>query len=168
MVRLAWCRVHNGEFQQPRRSDQGVFYQAGTGIPDLTFIGRVGDSLYLEVTNPGGVGFRYDMVPDTAKELDKLVIPAAPPPPPPPSGLVAYPYFAYFEPGARLFPWWLYSPSIAVAHALRTHCRFEAALKWYELVYNPLDRDNRWALCDQAAPSEARGREPGGVGVVVT
>jgi hypothetical protein len=168
MVRLAWCRVHNGEFQQPRRSDQGVFYQAGTGIPDLTFKGRVGDSLYLEVTNPGGVGFRYDMVPDTAKELDKLVLPAAPPPPPPPGGLVAYPYFAYFEPGARLFPWSLYSPSIAVAHALRTHCRFEAALKWYELVYNPLARDNRWALCDQAAPPEGRGGEPGGVAVIAT
>jgi hypothetical protein len=150
MVRLAWCRVHNGEFQQPRRSDWGIPYPAGGATPDLTFKGRVADSLYFEVTVPGGSGFRYDMAPDTAEELDPLVIPPAPPAPPPPAGLVAYPYFAYFEPGARLFPWSLYSPAMAVAHALRTHCRFEPALKWYELVYNPLDRDNRWALCAPA------------------
>lgn len=149
MVRLAWCRVHNGEFQQPRRSDWGVAYPAGSGAPDLSFEGRVGDSLYLGVTNPANAGFRYDMVPDSAEQFDPLVVPAAAPPPPPPAGLIAYPYFAYFDPGARLFPWRMYSPSIALAHALRTHCRFEAALKWYELVYDPLDRDNRWALCDK-------------------
>jgi hypothetical protein len=151
MVRLAWCRVHNGEFKQPRRSVWGIPYSVAAGVPDLAFKGRVGDSLYFEVTNPGNVGFRYDMVPDSAKELDSLVLPLAPPPPPPPAGLVAYPYFVYFEPGARLFPWSLFSPSIAVAHALRAHCRFEAALKWYELVYNPLNRDNRWALCEIVA-----------------
>ncbi len=151
MVRLAWCRVHNGEFQQPRRSDWGIPYQPAGGTPDLLFLGRVADSLYMSVTNPAGAGFRYDMVPDEAREFENIVLPPPPPIPPPPipGGVPAYPYFCYFEPGARLFPWSLYSPAIAVAHALRAHCRFEAALKWYELVYKPLDRDNRWALCEE-------------------
>jgi hypothetical protein len=151
MVRLAWCRIHNGEFQQPRRSVWGVPVSAGV-TPDITFQGRVGDSLYFDVTGSVTLtaGFRYDMVPDLAVESDNLVVPAAPPPPPPPGGLVAYPYFAYFVPGARLFPWSLYSPAVAVAHALRAHCRFEAALKWYNLVYVPFARDNRWAKCEKA------------------
>ncbi len=160
MVRLAWCRVHNGEFKQPRRSVWGVA-AAAAGVPDLEFAGRVGDSLYLELTNPGNAGFRYDMVLDAAHELVPFALPAAPASPPPPAGLPAYPYFVYEDPGARLFPWSLYSPSIAVAHALRAHCRMEAALKWYELVYNPLDRDNRWALCEpresQPLPPPTRG-----------
>ena len=156
MVRLAWCRVHNGEFQQPRRSDWGIAYQPGGATPDLVFLGRVGDSLYMEVTNPGTSGFRYDMVPDSAVDIDTLVLPPTPPPPPP-GGLPAYPYFCYFEPGARLFPWSLYSPAIAVAHALRAHCRFEAALKWYELVERPLHRDNRWALCETTERRHERG-----------
>jgi hypothetical protein len=147
MVRLAWCRVHNGEFQQPRRSDWGLAHTSGGGIPDLTFAGRVADSLYFQVSQTNNAGFRYDMEPDTADELGTFALPA-PPAPPPPAGLVVYPYFTYFSPGARLYPWSLYAPAIAVADALRTHCRFEAALKWYDLVYNPLLRDNRWALCD--------------------
>jgi hypothetical protein len=152
MVRLAWCRVHNGEFQQPRRSDWGVPVQTGPGkTPDLTFDGRVGDSLYFEVSFSVSTtgGFRYDMVPDLAEALTKLIVP-----PVLAGTLAAYPYLAYLNPGARLFPWSLYSPAVAVAHALRTHCRFEAALKWYEIVYNPLDRDNRWALCEDSSGSE--------------
>src|SRR5262249_42937341 len=39
MVRLAWCRVHNGEFKQPRRSYEGV--QVDSDAADLTFVGRV-------------------------------------------------------------------------------------------------------------------------------
>ena len=159
MVRLAWCRVHNGEFQLPRRSDWGIAYDPKNGIPDLNFAGRFGDSLYLDVTNPATAGFRYDMVPDTAEEFDNLAIPALPKPAPPP-GLVAYPYFVYFEPGSRLFPWSMYAPAMAVACALRTNCRFEAALKWYELPYNPLERDNRWALC-KAADGDGHGNIPG-------
>ncbi len=151
MVRLAWVRVHNGEFQQPRRSDWGIAYKI-PAIPDLEFAGRAGDSLYFEVTNSSGAGFRYDMVPDAAEERHNLSVPTTLPSPAPPAGLIAYPYFVYAEPGARLFPWSMYAPAVAVAHALRTHCRFEAALKWYELAYDPLTRDNRWALCDQAAP----------------
>ena len=148
-VRLAWCRVHNGEFEPPRRSTYGVAYDPALGAPDISFAGRVGDSLYLEVNPPGTAGFRYDMVPDEARELSGFAVPSAPPAPPPPTPLPAYPYFVYFEPGAPLFPWSLYSPAIAVAQALRAHCRFEAALKWYDLVYDPLKRDNRWALCEE-------------------
>jgi hypothetical protein len=152
MVRLAWCRVHNGEFEPPRRSDWGVAYPAGGATPDLEFLGRVADSLYFEVTDPGTSGFRYDLVPDLAVVIDSLALPP-PPPPPPPGGLPSYPWFAYYEPGAPLFPRSLFLPALAVARSLRAHCRFEAALKWYELVERPLHRDNRWALCE---PRERR------------
>lgn len=161
LVRLAWCRVHNGEFQQPRRSEWGVAYDEGSSVPDLAFEGRVGDSLYFSLTNPSTAGFRYDMVLDAARELTTFAVPAAPSSPPPtaplpppaalPGTLVAYPYFLYSHPGDRLFPWSIYSPAVSVARSLRTRCRFEAALKWYELAYNPLDNDNRWALCEEAA-----------------
>jgi len=38
--------------------------------------------------------------------------------------------------------------SLAVAGALRAHCHHEAALKWYELVYNPFHRDDKWSRCE--------------------
>ena len=161
LVRLAWCRVHNGEFQQPRRSTWGIAYAEGGSWPDLTFAGRVGDSLYFGLTSPANTGFRYDMVPDAARELNTFLLPAAPSAPPPtsplpppaplPGAMVAYPYFLYCHPGERLFPWSIYSPAVSVARSLRTRCRFEAALKWYELAYNPLDNNNRWAHCEQGA-----------------
>ena len=43
-VRLAWCRVHNGEFGQPRRSEE---YVAIAAPADLVLLGRAGDSLRL-------------------------------------------------------------------------------------------------------------------------
>ena len=46
-VRLAWCRVHNGQFGQPRKSDD---YVAISEPADLVFLGRGGDSLYFQVT----------------------------------------------------------------------------------------------------------------------
>ncbi len=147
-VRLAWCRVHNGEFGQPRRSEFGVPAQTGGALPDLTFQGRVGDSLYFDVTNAVAptAGFRYDLATDSAVSSSNLTVPAAPPVPYP-GGLFAYPYFAYLDSGARLFPWSLYAPAVAVAHSLRPHCRFEAALKWYALFYDPLQEDNTWMQC---------------------
>ena len=51
IVRLAWCRVHNGEFKQPRRSYAGVQVMPGGATPDLTFLGRVADSLMFQVSN---------------------------------------------------------------------------------------------------------------------
>ena len=46
-VRLAWCRVHNGQFGQPRKSAD---YVAISESADLVFLGRGGDSLYFQVT----------------------------------------------------------------------------------------------------------------------
>ena len=154
VVRLAWCRVHNGEFDEPRRSEVGIPLPAPPGAaPDLTFAGRVGDSLYFGVTNAVDPtpGFRYDLASDSAVSTDNLVLPAAPLVAYP-GGLFAYPFFAYLAPGARLFPWSLYAPATALGHALRPHCRFEAALRWYALVYDPLDKDNTWMRCKKDAP----------------
>ena len=151
MVHLAWCRVHNGEFQQPRRSDEGVRI-AGSSKPELTFLGRSADSLNFEVaggdlptgySSPPNPGFRYDIAADLAVVLP-LVTPA--PPRPGLGNLSAYPYFAYFYPGDRLMPLSLFSPAIAVGEWLRAHCRFEAALKWYQLVFDPLHEDSTWCL----------------------
>ena len=62
-------------------------------------------------------------------------------------GLASYPFFAWSDPGAPLLPLSPFSPAVAVAGHLRAHCRFEAALKWYESVYNPLLNDNTWIVC---------------------
>lgn len=152
MVHLAWCRVHNGEFQQPRRSVEGVRIDLNfPSRPELVFLGRVADSLNFRVDGgepppgylpPPPPGFRYDLVTDTAVGLPLIVAP--PPPPVFPGGLPAYPYFIYFGPGAPVMPPSLFAPSLAVAASLRSHCRFEAALRWYELVARPLQGDNRW------------------------
>lgn len=157
LVHLAWCRVHNGEFQQPRRSVEGVRIDPGFPTrPELIFLGRVADSLSFRVD--GGVaptgfvpppepGFRYDLATDTAVVLPLI---AAPPPPPLfPGGLPVYPYFVYFEPGSPVLPPSLFAPSLTVATTLRAYCRFEAALKWYELVARPLHEDNTWCIGDR-------------------
>ncbi len=162
MVRLAWCRVHNCEFQQPRRSHKGV---AVTDIAsaDLTFLGRAADSLIFSVSNPAvpsppagagrssPPGFRYDLAID-----DAVVLPLVTAPPPStvtyPGNLPAYPYFVFDAPGTHLVPLSPFSPALAVASALRSHCRFEAALKWYRLAFDPLTRDCTWVHCEQATP----------------
>jgi hypothetical protein len=169
-VRLAWCRVHNGEFKQPRRSDAGVQVAPGGPTPDLTFLGREADSLVFQVSNgvaPTGFngtdppGFRYDLATDTAIALP-LVEDPAPAASTFPGGLPAYPYFAYVDPGASIFPKTLYSPALAIACALRTRCQFESALKWYALVFNPLERDDTWIHCPPSAHNR-EGGEPTGV-----
>lgn len=155
MVKLAWVRVHNGEFQTPRSSDDGAHVNLAAGEPQLEFDGRQGDSLRFRVTNadtlplgytdPSPWGFRYDLAPDTAVVLPEVIATPAPTGPFPPS-LSAYPFFAYFLPGAPLEPS-VYATAMTVAGSLRTHCRFEAALKWYELYFAPGDKDLRWATC---------------------
>src|SRR4029453_215725 len=50
IVRLAWCRVHNGEFKQPRRSFAGVQVMPGGAAPDLLYLGRVAASLMFQVS----------------------------------------------------------------------------------------------------------------------
>ena len=155
MVKLAWCRVHNGEFQPPRFTDDGAHVNPGGGDAQLEFTGREGDSLRFRITNPAALppgytdpspwGFRYDVATDTAVVLPEVVAtpPAAGPFPP---SLLAYPFFVYFTPGAPLEPS-IYSTAMTVAGTLRAHCRYEAALKWYELYYAPFDTDLRWVRC---------------------
>ncbi|RXV65692.1 insecticidal toxin complex protein [Burkholderia stabilis] len=163
-VRLAWCRVHNGEFKQPRHSAGLVKLSTGA-TPDLTYVGRLDDSLTFAVT--GGIaptpvgyngtdapGFRYDMAVDRCVTLP-LVADPTPVASSCPAGLPAYPYFVFVEPGERLFVESMFSPSIEIADALRCHCHFEPALKWYELVRNPLQSDNMWVHC-------STGNQPGG------
>jgi hypothetical protein len=169
-VRLAWCRRHNGEFGQPRRTARGVQVDAPNGF-DLQFLGRTGDSLTFSVVAPSGhsvivppghldtspPGFRYDMAVDRA-----VVLPLVAAPPSPPKYLTtlpAYPYFLFFTPGEPLIPLSPFSPSLAIAAALRARCRFEAALAWYREVFDPLLRDCAWVDCatqdsDRTAPNE--------------
>ncbi|NHZ81412.1 insecticidal toxin complex protein [Massilia sp. CCM 8695] len=154
MVRLAWCRVHNGQFQTPRYSDGGAHVAAGPGEAELEFTGREGDTLRFTITHAGPTpqgyadtspwGFRYDMAPDTAVVLPQVLAPA--PLPGGPAGLAAYPFFVFFAPGAPLEPS-LYATSMTVAAALRSNCRHEAALKWYERYYAPAGMDLRWSTC---------------------
>lgn len=153
IVRLAWCRVHNGVFQQPRRSHLGVSLQSGS-TADLSFLGRTGDSLFFSVSgaqSPQGYadseppGFRYDLATDMALTLPRVAVPANVVPFV--GALPAYPYFAYAPPGTHLFPLSPFCPSLAIARWLRTHCRFEAALRWYRLVFDPLQNDCTWIHC---------------------
>lgn len=152
MVHLFWARVHNGELKQMRRSAEGVCIAQDAGQPDLTFIERLADSLYFKVSGgkapPGheptpAPGFRYNLPTDTAEVLPPVVAEAATP-----ASffkfLPAYPFFVYSTPGAPLVPPTFFSQAVAVATALRAHCRFEAALKWYEEVFDPLDEDAAW------------------------
>ncbi len=163
MVHLLWCRIHNGELKQTRRSFEGVRVNASGNLPQLEFLGRSGDSLEFSVTNgqvpegfssPPGPGFRYDIATDTAVVLPEIpnfegVPPELPESPPFPGGLPSYPYFAYHTPGAPLVPPTLFSPAVAVAGNLRSHCRFEAALKWYECYFNPLQEDLSEIWCEE-------------------
>jgi uncharacterized membrane protein YgcG len=173
-VRLAWCRVHNGEFGQPRRSAE---YVPVTAPPDLVFHGRAWDSLYLEVigappassydfgqgeqgdTSPPG--FRYDLPSDQAVALPQVLAPTAPNAGYP-GGLTTYPFFAYDQPGARLFPASWFSVSLAVAGALRARCGHELALRWYRRAFDPLQNDCAWTHCSgrtdtsQPTPDQVR------------
>jgi hypothetical protein len=159
LVRLAWCRVHNREFEQPRFSSLGVAVEDNT-VTDLTFLGRTADSLTFKVSNPAipspapvlndpsAFGFRYDLAADSA-----VVLPLISAPPIPsvkyPGGLPCYPYFVYDTPGTHLLPLSFFSPAIAVARALRTHCNFEAALTWYRLAFDFLKEDCTWVHCPE-------------------
>jgi hypothetical protein len=161
MAHLAWCRVHNGEILAPHRSVEGIELADGTqpGSSELTFTGRTADSLWFTVANgvaPPGYdattppGYRYDLAVD-----DAVLEPGVVAPPAPASylsGLAAYPYFAYFEPGAPLFPLDPFAEVTTVAAILRTHCRFEAALKWYEVSFDPLDSDSSWCFHEAPQP----------------
>lgn len=172
-VRLAWVRVHNGEFGQPRTSDG---YVAIKDEPDLVFLGRAGDSLYFQVSGsaprPAGYGadtsppgFRYDLPPDEAVTLPEVLAPPKPPATSPyPGGLPAYPFFAYFDPGARLFPASWFATSMAVAEALRGDCAFERALRWYRRAFDVVRQDCAWVHCDDSGKPSKKGQPPADTG----
>jgi hypothetical protein len=180
-VRLAWCRVHNRQFGQPRRSTAYVLIDEQ---PDLTLLGRAGDSLHFAVTGaaspPAGYGasaegntssdgssnadmsppgFRYDLPTDDAVAVPLALKPPPPTPPAPtnqyPGGLLAYPFFAYEEPGARLFPGSWFATSMAVAGALRGRCGYELALRWYRRAFDPLQQDCAWMHCPSTETNPA-------------
>ncbi|MBV8157898.1 MAG: hypothetical protein JO278_09580, partial [Dyella sp.] len=155
MVRLAWCRVHQGQFLEPQRSMFGLPVQSAGGI-DLTFAGRTADSLFFEVsgavppqgyTDPTPAGFRYDLAIDDAVTLPLVATPA--PVSPLVGGLPAYPWFVYAAPGKPPVPLSAFSPALAVARWLRAHCRFEAALRWSREAFDPLKADCAWIRCEQ-------------------
>jgi hypothetical protein len=156
-VRLSWCRVHNGQFGQPRHSAFGVRVDPNSDS-DLQFLGRQGDSLTFSVTNgivlqghadTSASGFRYDIAADHAAVLPLVATPGTPPKFLGALTLPAYPYFLFFAPGAPLYPLSPFSPSLAIAQALRAHCRFEAALGWYREAFDPLRQDCTWIDCNR-------------------
>jgi hypothetical protein len=167
MVHLVWVCFHNGELQQPKHSDEGVRLRENI-IPNLEFLGRSGDSLFFEVK--GGIapegfpripstGFRYDLSIDSAIILPQLAGLPVLNPVVYPGDLIAYPYFVYFNPGHSLDSLKPFSPAILLGDWLRVHCRFEAALKWYLIAFNPLHEDcAKWITCmrsikvDQESP----------------
>ncbi|MBR7834178.1 hypothetical protein KDL01_12960 [Actinospica durhamensis] len=196
MVHLHWCRVHNGEFGELRRSSEGVALDGSqpldpAGPPTLELRGRRGDSLVFRVDDGSGgagtiaqssggsgftwqppytgwnaeTGWRYDLAADDAVLLPLVV--TAPDPellaPPMPGtesfgGLAAYPFFAYFRPGAPLLPLSAFAPALAVADTLRAHCRYEDALNWYRTYYDPFAGDNTWDPGNPPTPAVARQR----------
>ena len=170
-MRLAWCRVHNGEFGQPRKSEGYVQIDHPA---DLIFLGRAGDSLYFQASGSsdlppgyGGTGddtsppgFRYDLASDEAVMLPQVLKPPAPATPSPyPLPLLSYPFFAYHEPGARLFPSSWFAPALLLGNALRSNCHFELALKWYQRAFNPLEEDCTWMRCLENSQQKERNQE---------
>jgi hypothetical protein len=164
-VRLAWCRLHNGEFQQSRQSIEALAVKAGID-GDLLFLGRTADSLSFSVSSgsaaqghvdPAAPGFRFDLAQDQATVLPALLTPATPPSFLSPANLPAYPWMLFVSPGASLFPLSPYSPALAVAQSLRAHCRFEAALAWYRASFNPLAEDCTWIDCHRDGDSRGAG-----------
>ena len=156
-VRLAWCRIHNREFQQPRRSACAVLITARTSA-DLQFLGRTGDSLTFQVTNavaapdgyadPSQPGFRYDIALDDAVTLPQVLAQQNPPTTfLGTANLPAYPWFLFVAPGESLLPLSPFSPSLAIARAQRSRCHFEAALAWYREAFDPLQQDCTWIDC---------------------
>jgi hypothetical protein len=145
-VHLNWCRIRFGRFGTPRRSDEAYLsMELKTQPLQLKFSGRAADSLTFGVN--GKDAFRYDMPTDTAAVLsttldDNPIIDTTGFP----SSLTAYPFFIYFDPGAPLIPPSNFSTILTVAGNLRSHCQFESALKWYEMAFNPLRRDNSWEV----------------------
>ncbi|KAH8728864.1 hypothetical protein GQ44DRAFT_818552 [Phaeosphaeriaceae sp. PMI808] len=150
LVHLHWTRVHYGEFSPPGRSSEGHAYDPGSESPSLAFNGRQADSLLFTLFGSPTRGFRYDIAPNAAVAVPQVIedeFPTTPVPAP----LTAFPFFAYFSPGAPLFPTSSFGSALAIAGALRAQCRFEEALAWCKAAFNPLERENTWAQCRKPA-----------------
>jgi Tc toxin complex TcA C-terminal TcB-binding domain len=174
-VHLYWTRVRRGEFDPPRRTSEAIVIDpsalaAGT-LPQLDFIGRLGDSLRFSVTggvapvgyaDPAPPGFRYDLATDEAITLPQVTVAPAPAAGSFVGDLDAYPYFAYVCPGAPVEPLSPYAVADSVAVAFRADCQYEAALRWYELVVSPFAADNAWTQCDRLPTDGGEGN--GGAG----
>lgn len=164
LVHLAWTRVHMGRLDPPRRSDEGIPYDSTSLTTLLKFTGRQMDSLSFSAfdTSSGSssssgsgseagtpsifTGFRYDISTDSVV-LTPQVVPDVQSTLTQPLSMASFPKFAYFQPGKPLIPVSSLGVSLAMASASRSNCRFETALKWCQLMFDPLGRDNRWAQC---------------------
>ncbi|WP_433722345.1 neuraminidase-like domain-containing protein [Nocardia sp. CA-129566] len=163
VVHLVWSRARDGRFEPSRRSTDPVVLDP-QAVPKLVFTGRAGDSLRFQVigghrpkgheADPTPPGFRYDLATDSAITVPQLAAPPAVPPGAEVGGLDGYPFFAYVCPGAPLEPLTLFSVATTVGGALRADCKFDAALKWYELVRIPGATDNTWSVCVNTAADE--------------
>ena len=175
MVYLHWCRATCGRFGELGRSSEGVALDpavlgAEPGPPTLELRGRMEDCLVFAVdggtvpASMGGTsfgwappypkwpvdhGWRFDLADDAATLLPLV---ATPPAPGLFGGLSAYPFFAYFAPGAALVPLSRFAPAVAVAGALRAHCRFEDALRWYARYHDAQSGDNGWCQAEPPPP----------------
>ena len=156
MVHLNWCRVHFGTFEAPRRSDEGFHSTGLSSAPQLTFSGRLGDSLTFSVVN-GADSFRYDIPTDTAVPLLAGSTNPTTPTTSFPTPLKAYPFFIYFDSGAPLIPPSNFSTCVTIAGHLRSQGQFEASLKWYEMTFSPLRQDNKW---DESSSSGTKDMPP--------
>ena len=118
--------------------------------------------------DPSPPGFRYDLACDEAVATPQALAPPAPDVSYP-GGLPSYPFFAYEEPGARLFPGSWFSASLAVGDALVTRCGHELGAARHRCAFDPLARDCARMLCnasttddaDPAARRDERGRPQG-------
>ncbi|KAH8598521.1 hypothetical protein B0O99DRAFT_669787 [Bisporella sp. PMI_857] len=153
VVHLHWTRVHMGTFSPPRRCAEGIPFVPGSDDPSLEFEGRKFDSLVFGAVSSTGLGFRYDLATDAAA-VSPQVIPSKFPQVVYPTPLPAYPYFIYAEPGAPLVPTSSFGTVLSVAGSLRTQCKFEQALAWCKVAFNPLERNNTWPQCPQLGDTQ--------------
>ena len=150
LVHLHWTCVHYGEFSPPGRSSEGQAYDPGSESPSLAFNGRRADSLLFTLFGSPTRGFRFDIASNAAIAVPQVIedqFPTTQVPAP----LTAFPFFAYFSPGAPLFPTSSFGSALAIAGALHAQCRFEEALAWCKAAFNPLERENTWAQCRRLA-----------------
>lgn len=147
-----------GTLDPPRRSDEGILVNLPqppppppVPRPSLGFDGRIEDAIYFPVSNPGNAAtpnpgiFKYDINSDRTWIIQTLPTMPSPPFGSPP--LDPYPWFIHFTPGEPLFPISGFEVALSIAGSYKAKCAWEKALKWSRVAFDPLTRDNTWALC---------------------